>query len=239
MILFGLRSLAFANPEPIDKANVEEFTYHQETEERQRVKRRGSQKAVEEPQTMHGLLLGVGTLGLTGGYVYAPNSKISFTGQYSHMKLPESEKEIESNTYLENTTLSTISLRGNLHPLPNANWFHVSAGLAYSLSTIDLSIPKGSQTIEEIQETSNSRSGAVDFSDVQLYLGTGVGYTNKKGIGFFFDVGCNYQGTPQANMAYESSITQTAIETEENSIIEHYSQYQFYPVVQLGMTYLF
>ena len=96
---------------------------------------------------MHGLNLGVGSLGGVLGYNYAPNHKISFSLQYAYLPAPAQEYEINAKNYTDTTLLSTLSLKGHLHPVPKLKWFHVSAGVAYSMSTINLDLPEGTYQI--------------------------------------------------------------------------------------------
>ena len=103
---------------------------------------------------MHGINLGVGTLGGVLGYNYAPNHKIAFSLQYGYLAAPEQVYKINSKEYTDTTALSTLSIKGHLNPIPSAKWFHVSAGVAYSMSTIDLSLPDGVYTLGESTDVS-------------------------------------------------------------------------------------
>ena len=240
MLVLSLLNLGFTQPISQD---VNTFIHDEQHLERRGKKKRQRQRrrkrAKKANKSMHGLTLGVGTLGGTLGYVYAPNKKISFSGQYSTLPAPAAEYEIGESTYTDTTNLSTLTVRGNIHPISKFKWFHISAGVAYSMSTINLELPDGTHTIGGEEDTSTDGSGTVDFADIQPYIGIGGGYTNKKGLGFFLDVGANYQGPPVVEMTYNTTASQAAVDTESASIEEHYSSYQFYPVIQLGMNYMF
>ena len=119
---------------------------------------------------------GFGLLGGTVGYVYVPKSyKVSCTAEYSHLPGPSRTHTVNGNSYLDTTTLSTLSIRGNYYPVQTAKWFHVSLGLAYSMSNIMLELPKDAHTIgsEEVEDTSGS--GSVHFEELQSYIGMGIG----------------------------------------------------------------
>jgi hypothetical protein len=206
-----------------------------------KTKRRARKRRMKANRTMHGISVGLGSLGAAIGYVYAPNHKISFSGQYSMLPAPATEYTFseEGSAYTDTTNLSTFTLRGNVHPIAKFKWFHVSAGIAYSMSSISLELPDGTHTVGEEADTSTSATGSVDFSDIQPYIGIGGGYTNKKGFQFFLDLGANYQGAPVVDMVYESTASQDAIDIETDSVKTYYSSFQFYPVLQLGVNYMF
>lgn len=193
---------------------------------------------------MHGLTLGLGTLGATAGYIYAPNHKSALSLQFSYLPMPAQEYEINTNNYTDTTLLSTITLKGHLHPLPRQKWFHVAAGVAYSMSTINLELPEGTYQIGNTADVPASGTATVDFSDIQPYVGIGTGYTNKKKWHFFLDVGVNMQGEPTVETSISSTESGNAIsdedlEAERTAIFDHYSAYQFFPVIQLGVNYMF
>jgi hypothetical protein len=238
MILLSLFSISFADPLPTTQHSLlyEEYNNNRKRKKKKRRVLRKKRKANKGP--MHGLAIGAGTLGGSLGYIYAPNHKISFTGQFSYLPFPEREVEINTNPYLETTLLSTLTLKGNIHPLPRLKWFHLSAGIAYSMSTIALSLPEGTHTIGTEEAVANG-DGTVGFSAIQPYFGLGGGYTNKRGWGFFIDVGSNYQGAPITELTLDANASETALQAETDAIQETYNAYQFYPVIQLGATYMF
>ena len=242
MLLLSLINLSVANPniQVPDGFIQDDLTLERRSKKKKQRRRRARKKAAKN-QSMHGITLGVGTLGATLGYVYAPNYKISFSGQYSMLPAPPAEYSFSEggSTYTDTTNLSTITLRGNLHPLAKLKWFHVSAGVAYSMSTISLALEDGTHTIGGQADTSTSATGSVDFSDIQPYIGIGGGYTNKKGLNFFLDVGANFQGAPVVEMNWDSNAEDASLDTETDAINTHYSDFQFYPVFQLGMNYMF
>ena len=242
MILLSLFNLSVAEPISVEPNTLlqDEYSLERRRGKKKRQRRRRARKRAAN-SSMHGLTLGVGTLGGTLGYVYAPNSKISFSGQYSMLPAPPTEYTFtdEGSTYTDTTNLSTLTLRGNVHPFQRLKWFHVSAGVAYSMSTIALELEDGTHNIGGEADTSTSGTGTVDFSDIQPYIGIGGGYTNKKGLNFFLDVGVNYQGAPVVDMTYDTTASQAAVDAESDAVNAHYSDYQFYPVFQLGMNYMF
>ena len=204
-----------------------------------RKKRRRAQK-----QSMHGINIGIGSLGGVLGYSYAPNHKIAFSAQYAYLPAPAQEYEINAKNYTDTTLLSTFSIKGHLHPVPKLKWFHLSAGVAYSMSTINLDLAEGTYQIGDATDITAEASSTVDFSDIQPYLGLGAGYTNKKGWGFFLDLGVNMQGEPvvENNIitdATDAELSDENIQQETNAIFDHYNAYQFFPVIQLGASYMF
>ena len=243
MLLLSLFNLSVAEPITVEPNALlqDEYSLERRRGKKKRQRRRRARKKAAENRSMHGLTLGVGTLGGTLGYVYAPNSKISFSGQYSALPAPPAEYTFsdDGSTYTDTTNLSTLTLRGNVHPFQRLKWFHVSAGVAYSMSSITLDLPDGTHNIGGEADTSTSGTGTVDFSDIQPYIGIGGGYTNKKGLNFFLDVGTNFQGAPVVEMNWDSNAADASLDAETDAINTHYSAYQYFLVIQLGINYMF
>ena len=242
MLLLSLLNLGVADPITVERDSLlhDEYTLERRNKKKRQRRRRARRNAAKK-RSMHGLTLGVGTLGGTLGYVYAPNNKISFSGQYSMLPAPPAEYSFTEGggVYTDTTNLSTLTLRGNVHPFERLNWFHVSAGVAYSMSTIALELPDDVYTIGGESDNSTSATGSVDFANIQPYVGIGGGYTNKKGLNFFLDIGANFQGAPVVEMTFDTTASQDAVDAETDAINNHYSGFQFYPVFQLGMNYMF
>ena len=240
-----LLNIVQANPDISGESVVGETTLERRNKRAKKRKQRKKRKRRQgQKQPMHGINLGVGSLGGVVGYSYAPNHKIAFSAQYAYLPAPPQEYEISGKNYTDTTLLSTFTVKGHIHPLAKLKWFHLSAGVAYSMSTIDLTLSEGTYTLGETTEVSSSGTATVDFGDVQPYIGLGAGYTNKRGWGFFLDVGTNIQGQPVVNAEYvytesDNEPSDEDIQAETDAIFDHYSAYQFFPVIQLGASYTF
>lgn len=86
----------------------------------------------------------------------------------------------------------------------------------------------------------------VDFNDIAPYLGFGwdTTYGKKKGLGFLFEAGAIYQGSPKVKLSADGPIsTQPAflaeLAKEEKNLQDDLDKYKIYPVVSLGLIYRF
>ena len=96
----------------------------------------------------------------------------------------------------------------------------------------------------------NSATATLDFDNLAPYLGLGWGSdTRTKGWGVSFDVGVMYHGTPQGVLDVQqvtpppaTSAAITASETQANIDIAtelDKTEFKFYPVIMIGLTYSF
>ena len=68
----------------------------------------------------------------------------------------------------------------------------------------------------------------------------GTGISNKKGLGFAFDLGMMYQGPSTVTFSANSVVLDEDIQHEKSVLEAFYNgQAQVYPVLQLGATYMF
>lgn len=86
----------------------------------------------------------------------------------------------------------------------------------------------------------------VDFNGFAPYLG--VGYGNAVGKGnkwsFFFDVGVAYQGSADVTLTANGPIAgdatfQSELEKERQDLEDDMDDFQFYPVIAIGVSYKF
>ena len=138
---------------------------------------------------------------------------------------------------------------------PTAGSFRVTGGVIYNGSKVDLTArPDGgaSYTFNGTTYTAGAVGdihGAVEFNKLAPYLGIGFGNTVKKEKGWAFtaDLGVMFQGTPDVNLA-SSNCTAGAstcsrlaadLAAESADLREKASDFQYYPVVRIGLSYKF
>ena len=93
----------------------------------------------------------------------------------------------------------------------------------------------------------HSLSGVVDFDRASPYVGLGFGTMSKSGLRFSFDLGVLYQ-KPTAQLAvvcgsglnaFECAQLQADVAAEEVQLNNEIDDYRFYPVVTLGIGWVF
>jgi len=144
--------------------------------------------------------------------------------------------------------LSTVSALLDWHPAEGS--FYLSAGIfnnANELSSV--AKPAGSYTIGNTTypaATVGKLRGQVDFDNPAGYLGIGWGnaYDHTAGLGWAFDLGVLFQGSPEVQLTADSPLAgdpafQADLAREEKELEDELSNYEYYPVVSFGISYQF
>jgi len=148
----------------------------------------------------------------------------------------------------------SIGLIGDYHPFSGS--FRMSGGLYYNDNAVTGNFtPRSNETFQLGDHTySASEIGKVTTdieweNTISPYLGIGWGNnSNAKGWGFSFDVGALYQGTTQITTtpninasvpAAERAQIQADANRETKTIEDDISDYTWYPVLSIGVTYAF
>jgi hypothetical protein len=132
-----------------------------------------------------------------------------------------------------------------------AGGFHIDAGLLFNSNSLDAvgQATDGTFTINGEEYNSNdvgTLNGEVDFDSVAPYLGIGWGNpvaTNTTWT-FFFNLGVVFQGSPDVTLSTNGLLSNNAIfldnlKEEEKKLQDELDQFEYYPVVALGLTYKF
>ena len=193
--------------------------------------------------------LSVGTLGIGPqvGFVLAPqtvDARLNFgTLSYSYSTTSNS---VDYNGRLK---LQNFGLLGDWHPWGGS--FRLTGGLFYNDSRFDLTghLATGqTYTVNGANYTAqpgDQASAHVTFNPVAPYLGFGWGDdSDAAGLHFTSDFGVMYQGTPSAQV---SVTTQSAYQALANAYAQASQQklqadlgnFQWYPVIQMGLVYRF
>lgn len=172
------------------------------------------------------------TIGLRIGLNYFP---YSYSG---------TEDDIDYNFDL---TLMSASLILDWHPFKGS--FRLSGGALYNGNKIDADAR--SSATYEIGDTTypgdavGILTGNINFNDVAPYVGFGWDTSfGKKGLGFIFDIGVLYQGSPSVSLSANGPISNDPtfkenLSKEEDNLEDELKDYQFYPVVAIGIGYRF
>lgn len=91
-----------------------------------------------------------------------------------------------------------------------------------------------------------SLKGTIDFNTVAPYLGLGYGghFGNSDNWGFFMDIGILFQGSPNIEYTATGPIAndptfQARLEQERLDLEEDIDEYEYYPVISMGVIYRF
>ena len=137
---------------------------------------------------------------------------------------------------------------------PFSNNFRISAGAVYNGNKLTLNgvpSPGGTFTIDGVTYRTSEVSalnGTVTFRKAAPYVGLGYGRPVGKGLVFTADLGVLFQGAPQSTLtatcgAATSASTcaqiQNSVAAEQAQLNDDMKQYQYYPVVSIGLAYVF
>jgi hypothetical protein len=157
----------------------------------------------------------------------------------------------ESVDYDANLKLLTGQLLFDWFPFSNN--FRISAGAMYNGNklTLDGKPSGGTYTINGITYSASdigSMNGKVDFRSAAPYVGLGYGRPVGKGLSFTADFGVLFQGSPNTTLtatcgpatpAPTCASIQSSVAAEQAQLNDDMSKYQYYPVVSIGIAYVF
>jgi len=145
-----------------------------------------------------------------------------------------------------NLDLNLLSVSALLDWHPFQGSFRISGGALYNGNDIDLDA-KTAATYQiggityDASDIGNL-TGNVDFNDVAPYLGIGWDTTFGKSrkFGFLLELGAIYQGTPKVDLSTSvaaSQALQNDLQAEEDSLQEDLDNFEYYPVLAVGLNY--
>ncbi len=150
--------------------------------------------------------------------------------------------------YDVDVSLRTVSFLVDWHPYEGE--FRVCGGGLYNGNSVEVQAnPTDSIEIGDTRY-SPAEIGTlfydVDFRNIAPYLGIGVGNALQQGraIGFVFDAGLLFQGSPRAELTTENSLLpyeliRHDLQREEEEVEDDIRPFTVYPVVSFGFTYRF
>ncbi|MGM0759890.1 MAG: hypothetical protein ACQEUB_09300 [Thermodesulfobacteriota bacterium] len=183
--------------------------------------------------------------GLDLGYEFSSKVKGRITGNYFTYSYDDTYDSVDYDTDLNLFSLGALV---DIHPF--ANGFRLTGGAYYNDNNIDLDAELSSGKTYEFGDHSytanqlGSVSGDVTVDDFSPYIGLGWGTSakNNSNIHFSLDVGAMYHGTPSVDLSVENPLGIDQIEQDiENEVrdVESDIDYEWYPVVTVGLTYRF
>jgi hypothetical protein len=205
-------------------------------------KEEGSPQASESPSRRHGTSLGIGSLGYSFSYIYAAKS-YAISARYHSFPVAKTHQFDDIGSYKDLTNLTGASLLLHAHPF-RAKWSRISAGVVYNMTTINIeksgaNAPVGSAE-NRIDLSENPLEASVYFNKIVPYIAWGTGMSNKKGLGFFLDLGMMYQGSATVNFTDHDLVTPEDINIETAVLEEHYTNQDILrSLLHFGVTYMF
>lgn len=136
---------------------------------------------------------------------------------------------------------------------PFSNNFRFSLGGLYNANklTLDGKPSGGTYTINGNTYNASdvgSLNGKVDFKKFAPYVGLGYGRPVGKGLVFTADLGVMFQGSPNSTLTATCGATATPpqcaqlqndVAAQEAELDDDVEKYKFYPVLSIGLAYVF
>lgn len=138
---------------------------------------------------------------------------------------------------------------------PRGNRFRITAGLIYNGNKIDVvgrPNATGTYIINGVAYDASDAGrldGDVDFRRAAPYLGIGWGNgaVEEKGWRFSADLGVMFHGSPSTSLAMSGCTAPAAtcaalaqdLEVERRDLQEEIDEYEYFPVVRIGLSYWF
>lgn len=174
----------------------------------------------------------LGTLGfgLEGGYKF--NESFGVTGSINGFGFHPSGT-YQGTTYDGNAKL--FGLGATFDYYVNGSNFRLSAGARWADPSADVTFTKYDPSL------GTNRSVLVKLSpeyEFQPYLGVGYGAKVNEKVSIDFALGAYYMGTPQLDEYWDGPVYQS-LQNNIDNFRDKISDYKFYPVAQIGVSYRF
>ena len=198
-----------------------------------------------------GIALRAGTLGpgVQIAYEASPRLQVRLSGEYATFsQSDELDDEDISVSFDGEATVGALGAIVDFHPFNN--FFRLSGGVTLNLFEVKGSgIPTESYCFgnEDVggacdgklftPERMGSFGATVSHpTKVAPYLGLGLGrVAGQKRVGFLFDAGALYTGSPEIDLEATGILSPTADPEQEAGLNEGLESFQWYPVVSLGI----
>ncbi len=195
--------------------------------------------------------LRVGTLGGGIELAHAFTGTLGFRVAASGLNYNTTET-YESVDYDAKLKLATGQLLFDWFPFSNN--FRISAGAMYNgnkLTLVGKPSAGGTYTIDGNTFSAadvGALNGKVDFRTTAPYLGLGYGRPIGKGLSLTADLGVLFQGSPRTTLTATCGAAtapatcaqiQSGVAAEQASLENDMDKFQYYPVLSIGLAYVF
>lgn len=192
-----------------------------------------------------GINLKAGTLGVGVELSKSFSDRLSLGlgfNTYDH-KTTDRASDIDYDFIFE---LQSVALLANYHPFSGV--FRFTGGLVYNKNELNLTgRPTGTNYVVNGQTYTASQvgtlTGKLTFNSTAPYLGLGWGNRPNGKLGLSADIGVLYQGAPKLGLTATGALSDPTLasnlEQERRSAEEDLSDFEWYPVLSLGMYFRF
>lgn len=187
------------------------------------------------------LALGVkaSTLGISYEGMANVHPKLNLRAGYATYSYSYDGEEPEF-AYTGDLSLDSFSILADW--FPKGGGMYLSGGLVFNSNLAEMSIsPLESYTLGTTvygPDELGSLGAEIDYNGVQPYFGLGFGNPLLgSNLGFSFELGAIYTGTPSVNMSASGLLEPSA--EQGGQIEENLEWLTWYPVMSLGLTYHF
>ena len=180
-----------------------------------------------------GLRAGTTGLGVDFGFGIAPTlgGRIGISGMNFN-----TDVETDNFDYDAKTKIGNVNLLLDWSPFGP---FRITGGLIATNNKVDLTgTPRGGS----FPAGSNLTGTIKPERDVAPYLGIGWGNVWTKGVNFYVDLGVMFQGEPQVELnltcppSPQCTSAQAQVAAEEQRVRDEVKRFQYYPVLNIGIT---
>lgn len=189
--------------------------------------------------------LKLSTTGITAEAIrsFSPNFNARLGFSFFSYSLNGGGGSGDDYSYNAKLGLFTISALADYFPFERG--LKLTAGLIINLNKFEADMkPTKSYTVggdlytPDLLGTMNAN---ISFNKVAPYIGIGFGNptAGSSGLGFSFDIGTIYQGSPKANLSATGLIEPSASPDQQKQLEENLSWFKWYPVLSFGLTYKF
>lgn len=188
-----------------------------------------------------------GTLGLGASVWYSINDAVSVNGGYNWFDYTY-DLETSDVDFRGKLKLSNIPLMLNWHPMKGA--FRLVGGVVFAANKIDVTARPETNSTYDINGTTytaaqvGTLTGTGELAKgVAPYAGLGwLTRRDKKGFGFFADVGVMFSGSPKVALSASGPIRNDArfqanLAREQENVNDEVKLAKVYPVIRFGLTY--
>jgi hypothetical protein len=201
-------------------------------------------------QSTFGIGLRAGTLGPGADIAYnvSPKLNIRLSGSYFSLAVDEVQEEDPDIRWKGDVAIGAVGINADFHPFGGA--FRLTGGININLFDVSAvgtpieaycfgSVVNGSCDSKEFQASKLGSLGAgVGYaSSIAPYAGIGFGKAAgaHSRIGFLFDLGALYTGSPEVDLNGTGLLAPTAGQENEDTLNTGLESFQFYPVISLGL----
>lgn len=190
----------------------------------------------------------VSTLGVGGELGYRHNDWLGVRGSVHYFTFSTDERFEDVDFDVD---LDLLTLGGAVDLYPFRSGFRLTGGAFYNANEADLVANPSAGTAFTIgDETFRGEDigqvdGQIDFRDIAPYAGIGYDGRLFSSVYIRFDGGVMFQGSPRVS-ASSSGVDpriqaefQDALDRERREIEDDVDSFEFYPVVSIGLSYVF